>query len=217
MPPPDSVRLRNHIEALWRFQARSDPWRPVDAIVCLGSYDLRVAAYAADLAIVCPASRLLVTGSYGNWTRGVFDAPEAEVFARVMQERGVPADRILIEPNATNVGENIAFSRDLLGRDTQSAAFVTKPQTQMRVRATIPIHWPGLQASVLAPPLTVEDYQSTQGDLAALPNEMVGDLQRMLAYPELGFQVTTPIPDEILNAFEALKAAGFTEHLLATA
>jgi uncharacterized SAM-binding protein YcdF (DUF218 family) len=208
-------RTREHVEALWRFHARSDDPPDVNAIVCLGSYDLRVAERTAELAAAHPDAVIVVTGSYGNWTRGIFEATEAEIFGRVLVDRGVPSSRITLETKAANIGENIAFTRDLLGRRTTGTAlFVTKPQTQMRVRATIPVQWPEVSAAVTAPRLSIEDYRSPEDGLTPLINEMVGDLQRMLAYPALGFQVRVEVPPDAMAAFEFLKSAGFTRHLM---
>jgi len=208
-------QTRGHVEALWSLHARGDNLPETDAIVCLGSYDLRVAERAAELAISLPRPDVVVTGAYGNWTRGVFKETEAEIFGRVLVERGVQPSRITLETKATNIGENIAFTRDLLGpRIAGTVLFVTKPQTQMRVRATIPVQWPGVRAAVTAPPLAVDDYRSADEGLAPLINEMVGDLQRILIYPELGFQVRVDVPPEAMAAFEFLKLAGFTRHLM---
>jgi len=209
--------VRAHAATLWDFHARGDSVEAMAAIVCLGSYDLRVAHRSADLALAHLGARIVVSGAYGNWTRGVFPATEAEIFAKVMTERGVPSARIALEPRATNIGENIAFARDML----QSVAgevvvFVTKPQTQGRVRATAPMHWPSIRARVTAPLLRMEDYETEDAGLGPLIEEMVGDLDRMIAYPALGFQVPVDVPASVLYAFEALKAAGYTKHCLGT-
>lgn len=205
--------IRRHAEMLWAFHARSDEVGEPAAIVCLGSYDLRVAHRAADLALAHPAARVVATGAHGNWTRGLFEATEAEVFGKVLAERGVPQDRLMLETRATNIGENIAFSRDILGfADGDTVVFVTKPQTQTRVRATVPVHWPLIQARITAPLLTLDDYGQTDRGLAPVIEEMVGDLERMAAYPARGFQVPVEIPAQVLAAAEALKAAGFDGH-----
>lgn len=212
------MAIEKHADTLWRFHARSDDLTPMDAIVCLGSYDLRVAHRTADLALAYPRARVLVTGSYGNWTRGVFKATEAETFGEILVERGVPSDRILLEARATNIGENIAFARDMLSYAAgETVVFVTKPQTQMRVRATIPMHWSGITARLTAPQLVMGDYETPAEGLTPLIEEMVGDFQRMQLYPALGFQVPVETPPEAVEAFEALKSAGFVRHLSPTA
>ena len=43
---------------------------------------------------------------------------------------------------------------------------------------------------------------------------MVGDLQRILEYPRRGLQAYQHVPDEVLEAYELLKTAGFTKQLI---
>lgn len=208
-------RVRLHAETLWAFHARSDEIGDPAGIVCLGSYDLRVAHRTADLAFEHPRARIVVTGAYGNWTRGVFEATEAEVFGRVLVERGVPEARIVLETKATNIGENLIFSREILGYEAgEAVAFVTKPQTQSRVRATAPMRWPSVAAQVTAPNLTLDDYARPDAGLRPVIEEMVGDIERLRAYPALGHQAPVEIPPEVIGAYEALKAAGYDGHTL---
>jgi hypothetical protein len=43
---------------------------------------------------------------------------------------------------------------------------------------------------------------------------MVGDLQRIIEYPKLGFMIPQVVPDHVRAAYETLVTAGFTRHLL---
>lgn len=45
-------------------------------------------------------------------------------------------------------------------------------------------------------------------------DEMVGDLDRIMRYPALGFQVACPIPAQVMDAWERLVARGFDRHLV---
>lgn len=45
---------------------------------------------------------------------------------------------------------------------------------------------------------------------------LVGALQRLLIYPEQGFMISQPVPDDVAEAHERLRRAGFTSRLLAT-
>ena len=44
---------------------------------------------------------------------------------------------------------------------------------------------------------------------------MVGDLQRIMVYPERGFQIEQEIPNEIWAAYKELVTLGFTKYLIA--
>jgi hypothetical protein len=43
---------------------------------------------------------------------------------------------------------------------------------------------------------------------------MVGDIQRIKAYPALGFQIPQNIPAGVWGAFERLVSMGFDRHLV---
>ena len=45
---------------------------------------------------------------------------------------------------------------------------------------------------------------------------MLGDLQRIMTYPKLGYMTPQTIPDSVQTAFDFLIEAGFTNHLLPT-
>lgn len=182
-------------------------------IVC-GSYDLRVCDHACGLLQRGIAPRLLITGGHGNWTRHLWAQSEASVFADRARQHGVSDAQLLLEPHAGNFAENIAFARQLCP-DVRRATFVTKPNSVRRVQQTLPIQWAGLEAAVDAPVLAFPQDISQLIGVLGLIDEMVGDLQRLLVYPQWGFQLPLPVPADIVEAWQALIAAGFDRHLLA--
>ena len=103
---------------------------------------------------------------------------------------GVPADRIRTETRATNTGENIRFTRDLLaaeGVHPRSATLVTRPYQQRRAYATARKLWPEIEVRGSAQPLTFRTYLGEIGDSAKVLNMLVGDTQRIWVYAERGF------------------------------
>jgi len=43
---------------------------------------------------------------------------------------------------------------------------------------------------------------------------MIGDLQRVMIYPERGFAIEQPVSPAVADAFDRLVAAGFNSRLL---
>lgn len=109
-------------KVLWDYHCIYDPLEGADIIIGLGSYDPRVAERASDLYLEGLAPWLIFTGRSGRGTDKLYKASEAEAFAEIAIRRGVPERAIIIEPNATNIGENIRF-RAKNWRGTRSAAF----------------------------------------------------------------------------------------------
>jgi uncharacterized SAM-binding protein YcdF (DUF218 family) len=203
-------------QRLWDYLSVDRSRAPCDAVVVCCSYDLRVCDYACNLIQQGVAPSLILSGNTGNWTRHLWSVPEAHLFRERALASGVASDPILIEDRATNFGENIAFVRRL-APDLQRVTFVTKPNSVLRVRLTVPIQWPGVTAFVDAPPLRFpEDVSNVVGILGVI-DEMVGDVDRILQYPALGYQAPHDLPAEIHEAWQRLKEAGFKNHLLAKA
>ncbi|QPH56175.1 YdcF family protein [Pontivivens ytuae] len=204
--------VRRAARKLWDFHCIYDALGPADVIIGLGSYDIRVALRCAELFHAGHAPRIVFTGASGNWTRGLFPGREADAFREAAERAGVPAGAIAVEAEATNIGENIRFSRDL-APGARDVILVTKPQTQRRCRATMDRQWPEVRAAITAPLTAYEDQPLPHHDERALICEMVGDLRRFRPYAELGFQTAVAVPDEVAAAADLLVDAGFTDHL----
>ncbi|MBY5932050.1 YdcF family protein [Tateyamaria omphalii] len=206
------MEVREAALILWEFHCVYDDLSPADAIVGLGSYDLRVAERCADLFHQGYAERIVFTGAVGNWTDTLFQASEAEAFGEAAVAAGVPDEAIVLETHATNIGENVCFSEQLLP-SARRVILVTKPQTQMRCHATVRKQWPGVQALVTAPLTPFEDQPLPHHDARALICEMVGDVERMGAYAKQGFQIEVEVPDAVRRACDVLVDTGFVDHL----
>lgn len=204
-------------QILWDFHKIDHPVERSDLILGLGSYDLRVADHCAKLALEGCAPHLLFSGSQGNFTRGKWSKSEAEMFADRAIEVGVSPGCILIEPKATNTGENVRFARKLLdtkGIKVSSVILVSKPNMNRRGWATMQKLWP--EARVICNhPRTHFLHSPADGHTPEdVIHEIVGDLQRIIEYPKREFQTTQEIPTEIFNAYEKLVELGYTGHML---
>jgi uncharacterized SAM-binding protein YcdF (DUF218 family) len=202
---------------IWDYHLMNQPLLPAECIFVLGSHDVRVADRAVDLFQEGYAPYLIFSGGFGNFTAGTFPKPEAELFADIALQRGVPPDNILIENKSTNTGENVQFTKELLaakGFNFQSFILVQKPNMERRTYATFQKNWPGKDFVVTSPQISYDDYPNHEIPREKVINIMVGDLQRIREYPARGFQIPQEIPDAVWNAFEKLVAAGYVSHLI---
>src|SRR5688500_11447976 len=101
-------------KVLWDYHHMSHTLQKADIILALGSHDTRVAVRAAELYLQGWAPLLMFSGGLGRLTDGLWQETEAEKFAAIAVEMGVPAAHILLEKKSTNTGENINFSRKIL-------------------------------------------------------------------------------------------------------
>jgi uncharacterized SAM-binding protein YcdF (DUF218 family) len=204
-------------QQLWDYHHMQHTLQPSDCIFVLGSHDLRVADRGAELYLQGWAPVLIFSGGLGNVTKDIWTESEADQFARIAINKGVPPEAILVENKSTNTGENILFTQQLLkekGLDPQKFIVVQKPYMERRSYATFKKHWPDKQLLVTSPQISFADYPTADISIERVINIMTGDLQRIRIYPQKGFQVYQEIPEHIWQAYEQLVAAGFDKHLV---
>jgi len=202
---------------IWDYHHLHHELEKVDLILALGSNDTRVAEHAADLWLSGWAPWLMMSGGSGRLTRELYDRPEAELFARIALERGVPATALITEPDSTNTGENITFSRRrlaALGIVPHRVIIVQKPYMERRAYATFRRFWPEMEPIVSSPPISFDDYPREGLSRHLMINLMVGDLQRIRLYPARGFQIEQQIPDDVWEAGQELIRLGYNQHLV---
>lgn len=188
-----------------------------DILLIPGSHDLRVADHAAALFLAGRADWLVCSGGFGKITEGSFLEPEARLFSKRCIARGVDPGRIIEEPEATNTGENFTLSRALLsarGIQVRRGLIVCKPYMARRALATARKQWPEPDWDVDAAPIAFQDYASPDTPYEQLIELMLGDLQRLELYAQLGFQVPTEIPDSVRQAFVRLVNDGYDRHVI---
>jgi uncharacterized SAM-binding protein YcdF (DUF218 family) len=205
-------------QVLWDYLKIGLPLRKCDCVIAMGSHDLRVAEYAAELVLQGWAPLLVCSGGLGRLTRDIWDESEAEKFARVARIAGVKEEVILLEDRSTNTGENIRFSQALLkerGIVVRSALLVHKPYMERRALATAQHYWPELDAVPTSPEISLAEYPIEGITMEEIIQIMVGDFERILVYPNKGFQSGMTVSPEASGAFDYLKNHGFTKYLVA--
>ena len=202
-----------HSERIWNYFSSFNSVGNSDVIVVCCSYDLRVCDHACDLLKQGLAEKIIFSGFQGRWTKALWAEPESEVFFKRAIANNISEERIILERSATNIGENIGLSR-LLEPDAKSVIFVTKPNTLLRVKLTTPIQWPNIHFFTSCPEIQFPTDISNVVGLFGLINEMVGDVQRIIEYPSVGYQVEWQLPEEIELSYSYLKDNGFTHCLM---
>lgn len=210
------------IQTLWDYNClnreRTLP-ESTDLILVPGCKDLGIARQAAEIYQKLGSGILVMSGSYGTYTRGVFSKTEAEMFADAAVDVGVPRERIILEQQACNTGENIRFTHDLLQSmgvaAIRSVILVQKPFIERRIKATFEAQWPGggnVAITTSSENLDFEGYCIAKGaNPRDVARQVVGATRRVIDYPALGFQTEQDMPEEIYETLLALERAGYGE------
>lgn len=209
-------KVDKYAKIIWDYMLMNQILEKSDLIFVLGSNDLRVADRAAEIYNQGLAPFVVCSG--GNGKDSDFIETEAKLFSELMIEKGVPRDRIFLEPNSSNTGENVLFTKKLLadkGIKVNKVIAIQKPYMERRTFATLRKQWPEVELSLASPLLSFEEYHNS--DLVfkdRFINVMVGDLLRIKEYPKLGFQIEQEIPEEVWQAGQELIKMGYNKFLL---
>lgn len=214
-----TIEVDRLAKIIWNYHHLNHKIKKSGAIFCLCSSDTRVAERAAQLYLDGFGDYIIFSGAVGKLTEGKFTKSEAEVFADIAMQMGVPKEDILLEDKSANTGENIQFTKKLLqeqGLSPRSLILVQKPYMERRTYATFKKQWPDRSTQILvtSPQIAYEDYFNEANPKEFVLHIMVGDLQRIREYPKLGFQIEQEIPHNVWSAYQQLVKLGYTQHLV---
>jgi uncharacterized SAM-binding protein YcdF (DUF218 family) len=212
-----SAADRADAETIWDYHQMHHHQWPCEAAIGLGSHDLGVAVFAAKLYHAGLFPVVVFSGANSPTTAERFPRGEAIHFNEHALELGVPASAIIIEPTATNTGENITRSRQALERagiHPASVLLISKPYMERRAYATSRKAWPEVEAICASEPLTFDEYVNEIGDAKLVVDMLVGDLQRVIEYPALGYAIDQDVPATVDAAYQRLLRADYDTRLL---
>lgn len=206
-------------QILWGYLVLHQAVKSADILLVLGSHDLRIPKYAATLFHNGLAPLVIVSGGIAHTDdllKTSWQGTEADEFARVMTEEGIPSKLILKEDQAKNLGDNFVLTRRLLeekGIAFQSALVVTKPFVERRAYAAGVHWWPDKHITITSPPLSFQEYTSSHIKKDDVINLLVGNVQRLELYASKGWQIPQEVPSFVHEAYEKLKSLGYAQHL----
>jgi uncharacterized SAM-binding protein YcdF (DUF218 family) len=216
----DDPAIAGALTVVWDYMRLVHEARPADAILTLGSFDPQAAVHAARLWRAGLAPVVIMSGGIahrGGLLETGWDKSEARVFADVAIGEGVPAGAILLEEKAQNTGDNFAFGRAvarLAGLDPRKLLVVAKPYMTRRGFATGRKVWPEAELLMQCEDIAMADYFAREPDPERTLLALVGDLHRIMVYPEFGFSIAQEVPSTVGRALQALVEAGYGARLV---
>jgi uncharacterized SAM-binding protein YcdF (DUF218 family) len=215
------VRKTGEVEKLakiiWDYHLMHHKLQKADLILILGGSHIQVAKYGATLFLEGWAPLIMVSGGLGKNAKKLWGKTEAEAFREVLIDQGVPKNKIIMEKESLNTGENVINSKKILinkGLVPKKIIAVHKPFMERRTYATIKNFWPEVEVVVSSPNVSFENYEIEGKNREYLINSLVGYLHRIKEYPKMGFQVEQEIPKKVWNAYNRLVQLGYSRKLI---
>lgn len=194
-----------------------DEKQRVDAIIGFGHFDMKIPRTCGKLYKEGYAPKIIFTGGEGAGTADL-RKKEAQVFYDELFRHfpEIPEEDLLIEDQSTNTGENILLLKEKasgrwpgynFSRGISSVMLVCNAARQRRTWLTWKKILSGIPA-INCPPQTTFDQENNlfQSKGRDLENLLIGEMERMLNYPDKGFIVEEKVPEAIYDAYQALKA-----------
>ncbi len=209
-------------QIIWDYHHLNQKLRKTDAIMVLGSHDLRMAEYGIELFQKGFAPYIIFSGGLahqGDMLSTGWEKTEAEMMTGLAIKVGVSQENIIIENESQNTGDNFRYTKKLLedkGFDFKKFILVQKPYMERRTWATFKIEWPQKKAIVTSPPISFDEYCNDEFPKDKVINIMIGDLQRIKVYSKLGYQKQQKIPRNVWHAYKELVKLGYNKHLIKT-
>lgn len=213
--------LLENIRILWDYLLYEGELEKSDIIIGFGSNDISVANRATKLFNDGWSNKLLFTGGLGKGTDGVFAKSEADLFKEIAIQNGVSEEKIIVENQSKNSGENISFSKNLLKRNNiqvKKAIIVHQPNMGRRIFAALKKQWPEIEPIIAPSNISLESYiegleKSGVSEYEIISN-IVGDFQRIDLFAKKGFQIVQLIPDDTKIAYRSLCDLGYTKYVI---
>ena len=202
----DLFRLEGLVRPLWDYLVVVDSPRPADVIFVFGCLDLTVPERAAELYHQGHATCVLVTGSFGRMTRGVFDKAEALVFEDRLVEAGVPQQAIVTELEAANTLENVRFGMAALAArkvSVDSALLVAKDFLMRRCIATFAKQFGDVRVEACPPARGVRRALDRSPKVFAA--RLVAEVDRLDRYATKGDIYRQEIPARVRQAVKQIR------------
>lgn len=202
---------------LWNYMRLNDEIVKSDCILGLGCHDLNIPRVCADLYHKGLGDIIIFSGGLGKGTKDEFKKSEAEVFCDIAVQLGVPREKIYLETESTNTGDNFKFTAQLITDQNlkiDSFILVHKPYMERRSYAAFMANIKNKKCLVTSEDISFEDYMARQSpkEQEQTINILAGDVQRMKIYAEKGWQIEQEIPDDIWEAMLELYRLGYNKY-----
>ncbi len=207
------------VKVLWDYMKLNQKLERCDVIFGLGCLDLTVAKVSAELYLKGYADKIIFSGGFGKKSKEVWQEPEAEKFAKIAMDLGVPKEKIYVEDKASNTSENFKFMKKLIEENKlpiRSCLVVGRPYVEKRSFAVFEKVMPEYKGIFTSENIGCEAYFDRYvGDVKKEEiSVLVGDIQRMKVYAQRGWQVAVDMPEYVWQANEELVKRGYCQYII---
>jgi len=209
---------KNLLKTMWDYMVLDMDIPPkLDLIIGCGCENLEIPVRCSNLIKKGYANYIIFSGGLGKITSKIFNISEAEIYKQIAIENGIDGNKILIENKSTNTGNNFRFSIKIIEEANitdDKILIVHSKFSERRTLATAKAIITDKELYITSPNISFEEYinrmNQKEDDLVKnIISVIVGDVQRMIIFPQFGWQIEQDVPQNVLNAYNQLKELGY--------
>lgn len=209
------------LKVIWKYMRLNEPIVPCDLIIGCGCANKMIPVRCAELYKTGYAPKILFAGGKGKITSKEFSKSEAEIFKDIALDMGVSERDIILETKSTNTGDNFRFALDIIKErkmDVKKILIVHNPMNERRTLSSAKAILKDKEVHITSPITTFDEYianlELSEDKIIDKISVIVGDIQRLIIYPMVGFQVNVDVPDDVIASYQLLKKLGFDKYII---
>ncbi len=214
--------IKEKLEMIWNYMKLQEPLEKCDIIIGCGCASLDIPVKCADLLKKGYGKKIIFAGGKGKITKDNFQKSESEIYKEIALKQGIKEEDILIENKSTNTGDNFKFALKIIENNNLKAdkiLIVHKPMNERRTLATARALIKDKQLFITSTDMSFEEYfeilnSKSYEDIFKEISVIIGDIQRLIIYPQFGWLVEMEVPDKVKECYFTLKELGFNKYII---
>lgn len=211
----------NYFKIIWDYMRLDMTLEKCDLIIGCGCMNMDIPVRCAELFKNGYGKKILFTGGFGKVSKNVLNKAEAEIFKNIAIAEGVNSEDIFVENKSTNTGDNFHFAIDIIktnNLDYDKILIVHSLLSERRTLNAAKAIIKDKKLFITSPNKTfdyfIEYLKNNEDKIYDSISCTVGDIQRLIIFPQFGWQVEEFVPAEVLEAYYYLKSKGYTKFIM---
>ncbi len=209
------------LEEIWNYMKLNMKTEKSDLIIGCGCMNLEIPVKCAELLKENYAQNILFSGGLGKLTTSNFDRTEAEIYKDIAIKEGIKPNKIFIENKSTNTGDNFRFSLKIIEKYKIKSDRIIIVHNNLSQRRTLSVARAIIKDKKLiitSPDKTFSQFIEKLSNVTEERKQniipvIVGDIQRLIIYPQLGWQTENNVPETIIEDYYKLKNMGYDKYI----
>lgn len=208
-----------NIKILYDYMNINDQLEKSDIIMGCGCANLQIPRRCAQLYLRGYGEYIVFSGGLGKTTKKLFHKPEAQIYKEIALECGVPEQKIIVEDQSTTTPQNFKNTISILQQKKvkhNSMIIVHSVITTRRTLATAKAFLNNTKIYMTTVNTSFEEFINRLEKSQLLYETicvLVGNIQRMIIAPQMGYQVEEVVPKEVIEAYYFLKEKGYIKYI----